>query len=373
LGAIFYLIAIRIVNPIKYPNSDFFSCWLAGHMAILGQNPYSTDLWIEGHHLFGASWIPNATYIYPLPLSLFFAPLSLLPLYQAFVVWVIGTQFMIFLSIVLLFRLSPNFQKNHFIFLILAGGLLARPITTTLFHGQLSGFLLLVITCIVYVWERGKWWQGAALLPILALKPNLGVPIIVLVLVYLIQQRKISSLIAAGVSALALLLVGFAQNPNWLLEFWEAGNTKLSQTFGFSPTVWGVTSLLCEYRLNCTLGYGISVCLLLLIGFFYLLVKKRGVFSPMIVMGFAITIMLITTLYTWPYDQLLLTAPVIVVIIELAKDRTKCLPVSLVLTIVSVTAMIMLKISVYTQMEIWNVAIPLSVLFLLTWSVAKDR
>ena len=190
LGIIFYFTSITIVNPTEYPNSDFFTFWLAGHLALLGQNPYITDIWIGGHSLFGASWIPNATYIYPLPLSLFFAPFGLLSLYKAFVLWVFLTQFMIFLSVLLLLKLYAAQLTKQFVLPIFAGVIIFRPTIITLINGQLSGFLLLIIVCIIFLWERGKWWQGAILLPFLALKPNLGVPIILLLSMYLILKKE---------------------------------------------------------------------------------------------------------------------------------------------------------------------------------------
>jgi hypothetical protein len=91
----------------------------------------------------------------------------------------------------------------------------------------------------VYFRERGKWWQGCVFLPILALKPNLGIPIILLLSFYLVLRRKILALVAGGFSGLVLIYVGLVQNPNWIVEFWRAGNTKLSTMFGFSPTIWG--------------------------------------------------------------------------------------------------------------------------------------
>jgi hypothetical protein len=373
LGILFYFVAVKVVHPTEYPNKDFFSYWLAGRMALLGQNPYSVDLWIEGHHTYNASWISDATFLYPLPLSLLFLPFGKLPLYQAFVLWVLVTQFMILLSIVLLFRLSRKIQINHFIYFILAVGVLSRSITTTLVHGQIGGFLLLVVTGILCLWEDGKWWQGGALLPILLLKPNLGFPIVGLVLIYLIRQRKVSSLVAAGVSGLALFLVGFVQNPNWLFEFLEVGNTKLSETFGFSPTIWGAFTYFCNYRLTCVVGYGSCICILLVIGYLYLLWKKPGRLSPGVVVGFAITIMLLTTPYAWPYDQLLLMAPVIIVIIGLVEDDSRILPTGIVFFVISVIAMILLDLSIKIRMEVLNGGIPLCVLGLLTWFVFKEE
>ncbi len=238
LGIIFFIIAHEIVNSLQYPNSGFLSYWLAGRFTALGQNPYSTELWIGGHHQFGASWISNTTFIYPLPLALFFSPLGLFPLYQAYVVWVLVSQFMIISSVALMLKSYSNLLIKNFILPLLSGVVLFRPTIFTLVNGQVSGLLLLVIAGIVFLWEKEKWWQGTVLLSLISLKPNLGVPIIVLLSVYLILKKQIISIVMEGACAVLLFIIVMAHNPNWIIEFMGVENTKLSLTFGYSPTVW---------------------------------------------------------------------------------------------------------------------------------------
>jgi hypothetical protein len=373
LGILFFIIALKIVNPLEYPNSDFFSYWLAGHLTTLGQNPYLAELWIGGHHQFGASWISDTTFIYPLPLALFFSPLGYLSLYQAFVVWVLLSQFMIIFSIALLLKLYPNLLIKRFILPFLSGVVLFRPTILTLNNGQVSGLLLLVIAGVVYLWEKEKWWQGSVLLSFFALKPNLGIPLIALLSLYLIFKRQINSLIVEGVCGLVLLFIGLAQNPNWIIEFWGVGNTKLSLTFGYSPTVWGMSAFFCNYKLNCTIGYGIGTSLLILFGYSYLLIRKQKYLSPALVISLAILVTLLSTPYTWPYDQLLLIVPIIEVTMRLALNSYKFLPTSLIFLAIDILAFILLGVSAKYKVEIWNVAIPMIVLGLVLWYLMKNK
>ncbi len=373
LAVVFFIIAISLINPVEYPNSDFFTFWLSGRLFSLGENPYNSQVWIAGHHQFGASWIPNATFIYPMPISLLFAPLGLLPLYQAFVVWDTLSQFMIFFAVVLLLMANSNQPLKHFIVPLFAGITLFRPTILTLVNGQLSGLLLLVITAIIYLWEKGKWRHGAILMAILALKPNLGLPIIGLLSIYLILRKQVSSLITLTISGMLLVFVGLLQNPNWILEFWNAGNTKLSQTFGFSPTTWGVSAFFCTYAPNCTIRYGVSISLLFIIGYLYLLVKKRNILSPSLAIGLAVAITLLLTPYTWPYDQLLLAAPIITLVLLLAKDGHRYLPVSLLFLGIDILTFLLLGIAAKIQLEIWNASIPLFIFCLLVWYLSNNK
>lgn len=233
LAVLFFYIAILIINPVEYPNSDFFTFWLSGRLFSLGENPYNSQVWVAGHHQFGASWIPNATFIYPMPVSLLFAPLGLLPLYQAFVVWVALSQFMIFFAFILLLLVHSNQSLKYLILPLFAGIMLFRPIYPALMNGQLSGLLLLVISAVIYLWEKGKWKQGAILMAILALKPNLGIPIIGLLSLYLISRKQVSSLLALVFSGLFLIFVGLLQNPNWILEFGTLGTLSFHKHSAF--------------------------------------------------------------------------------------------------------------------------------------------
>lgn len=373
LVLLFFFIAISIMDPVEYPDKDFFTFWLSGRLFVQDENPYSSQVWIAGHHQYGARWIPNATFIYPMPVSLLFAPLGLLPLYEAFVVWVTLSQFMIFFALILLIRVHSDQLLKHFILPLSVGIMFFRPFYPTLLYGQLSGFLLLVLAGIIYSWEKGKWEQGAILMAILALKPNLGIPIIGLLSLYLIMSKRVSALITLSISGTFLMFLGLVQNPNWVIEFWNAGNTKLAQTFGSSPTIWGISAFFCNYSQTCTIGYGICVSLLFIIGYLYLLAKKQRSLSPSLVVGLAIAITLLLTPYTWTYDQLLLVAPIVTLISLLSKDGYSYLPTSLLFLGIDFFAFLLLGIALKIRSDIWNASIPLLTFCLIVWYLSKNK
>ncbi len=365
LGGIFFWIARQLVNPVKYPNSDFFNLWLAGWLVVNGQNPYMPADWVGGHHLFGAAWIPETRFIYPLPFAFFFVPLAFFPLYQAYLIWVTLAQFLILAAWAMLLRLKPAVAVHHYLLPLLAGLALFRPTIVTLVNGQFSGVLLFVTVAVIVLWQREKWWQGGALLPILALKPNLGVPMIAFLSCWLLLRRQKASLLAIALSGLALLCAGLAVNPHWLSEFWGSGNTKLAQTFGYSPTVWGVSAFLCRYQGQCSLGLGGVLALLFLGTYLYWLIKRQSVFSPPVAVSFAVILTLLLTPYTWPYDQLLLVIPILAATIGLAQRGAPYLPTALIFLAVDLVAFIFLSLSIRVKLEIWNISIPLLVFGLL--------
>ena len=373
LVALSFLAAIKIVPLIDYHNSDFFTFWLSGRLVAQGEDPYLAKTWLQGHHKYGATWIPNQTFIYPLPLSFIFIPIAFLPLYHAFVLWMVLSQFMIVLAVALLLKSYPEHLQKIFILPLIIGTAIFRPALLTLHNGQLTALLLFVLALTVYFWEQGKWWQGCILLPILALKPNLGVPMIILFAFYLLLRRQGKALLVVAASGLVLLLAGLVQDPHWVVEFWGAGNTKLSQMFGYSPTVWGLSAFLCGYNRVCTVGWGALAVFLLVLGYVILLGRGHQHLSPALIVSFVICIVLLITPYTWSYDQLLLLLPIVIITMGLATRGYRFLPVVLIFITIDILAFILLGINARVGKDLWYVILPISILTLLLLYLLTDK
>ncbi len=373
LGIAFAWIAFANVSSVDAVNSDFFTFWLSGHLVTLGLNPYTSGIWLGAHHQLGATWITNATFIYPLPVALLFTPLGLLPLPQAYLVWGILSQFMILGSLRLLLKTHPSLLGGNFTLPLLAESAAFYPAILAVRNGQFSPFLLIVLALIVYLWEKERWWQGSLMLPLLALKPNLGMPIILLLSLYLVFRRQPRSLVAGAASGLLLIFLAWLQNHEWILQFWQAGNTKLSQIFGFAPTIWGVSAWACGYVPYCSVGLGASVLLVLLAACFGLLAAQRLTLSPLAAAGLAATITLLCTPTAWPYDQLLLLIAVVAIMLELARTGACFLAHALVLLGFDVLAFLLIELAVLVKMGIWNVLLPLCVLAVLIGCLVGKR
>jgi Glycosyltransferase family 87 len=372
LSMVCYAIATRIVNSIDYRNNDFFTFWLAGHMVTRGGAPYSPEQWIAGHHEFGVSWIPNNAYIYPLPLSLLFAPLGLLSLYQAYILWVALSQLMIVGALFLLISLKEASGVRFLWLPVLVGMIFFRPAILTLFNGQLSGWLLLLLALTLFLWEKEKWFWGGLLLSLLALKPNIGGPLILLLSIWLLSRKQFKSLAGILGGGAILLALSFIQDPHWVAEYWQVGNTKLAETFGGSPTVWGLAALACRNRIDCVLPIGGMAALLLLAGFGGLVLKFR-LMRPLTVASLAITLTLLITPYTWTYDQLLLVIPIILTTLAMDHPGPRRLLASSLFLFIDLVVVILLFFDVLLQVEILNAVVPLIVLVLLVLSIRFRR
>jgi len=368
-----YLLAVRIVNSIDYHNNDFFTFWLAGHMVTQNGNPYSPEQWVAGHGQFGVTWIPNQVYVYPLPLSLLFAPLGLLPLYQSYILWVALSQGMILASVFLLCPPERELNTRYLFLSFLVGVIFFRPTTLTLVTGQLSAWLLFLLVCTAQLWTKEKWEWGSFLLPLLLLKPNLGVPIVLLLAAWLLFTKRYRSLVSIGLGGTLLLAASMIKNPAWPLEYLSIGNAKLSHDFGFSPTVWGLANLACGHDHTCSLVVGGTMAALFVFTTFWLLARRRRSLTPLWVISLSVTVSLLVTPYSWTYDQLLLLIPIAAVTFALGQRRHGFLPAALLFLGIDILSVFLLFFNTTLDVEILNAIIPLAMLVLVIWMLLRKN
>jgi hypothetical protein len=361
------LLAVRIVNAIDHRNNDFFTFWLAGHMVINGEDPYAPSQWVAGHHEFGVTWIPNQAFVYPLPLAFLFVPLGLLSLKTAYITWVAFSILMILASLVLLHSIKDlAFQWKVFV-PVLVGAIFFRPTILTLFNGQISGWLLLLICSTAILWERGKWEWGCIFLPLLMLKPNIGAPLLALLGIWLLVQKHYRSILVIASGLVILLVTGLLQNSHWVRDYWTIGNTKVAATFGGSPTVWGLGGLISHNQRAGILIIGSLAGLLVLLYFFAVILRHRKRLPPASVLALAVTVTLLITPYTWTYDQVLLVLPITLLILALDQMGVRLLFNALIFLGLDALIIVLLYYDTILRAEILNVVIVALVFGLCLW------
>lgn len=310
LCPVFVLAATRAVATLDYLNSDFFTFWLGGRLEAKGGNPYLPADWVGAHHRFGATWIPNPIFPYPLPLAMMFAPLGLLPFKTAYIVWIVLSECFVAIAVTALVQAAQLPKWAPLWFPLMASAYLFRPTLVTLRNGQLGAFLLLVVTGAALLWNCQRWAPGGAVLALLLLKPTIGLPLVFLAMGWLLFRRRYRALLATLTVGLGLVVVGWLQDPGWITGFLANGHRKLFDTFGYSPTVWGAAGAICSHRFGCTLWLGSGLALLVAATGTFLLWRVPAL-TPLDAFDLAIPVVLAVTPYLWAYDQVLLLLPVV--------------------------------------------------------------
>jgi hypothetical protein len=362
-----YAAAHNFALRVDIYNSDFFKLWLGARLVAEGIDPYNSEAWLAGHDLYNVTWRPNPTYLYPLPLAILFFPLTRLPFQWAYIFWFFLSIWSVIGSVFLLLKLARIPRIYHLVLPLIAGAFLFRPTLVTLRNGQLGAILLLIIALSVYLWQKDRWFFGGVIFALLILKPQLGGPILLLVGLWLLFERRWRALAGMGLSGIILLLIGLLVNPSWLGGFLSIGRHRLSETFGYSPTVHGLSGLYCKYDYGCTLLSGSLTSLFLCVLIIWLLVHYR-IHSPATVIATVIPVALLITPYVWAYDQILLVIPISIVVIRLFERQIPYLLTALMFLIIDVAALALLMLATQIGVDIWSAAIPFACLILVIFT-----
>ena len=236
LGIIFYLKAMQNYTHQDYANSNFFKIWLAGHMMWTGENPYNSTQWLAEHHAFGVTWQPNETFLYPLPLAFFMAPLGLLPLGQAYIAWQIISQIVIALTVFWLLRHWQR-QAQRLLFLPLMIFLLFfGPVYLTLQIGSVGALALAAIGLAILLLEHDQPIWAGIILSLTMLKPPQGLTILILVGIWFLARRDWKAIIGVALGGIILLIAGMIRDPLWLIKFRGASESSLTRRWALIRT-----------------------------------------------------------------------------------------------------------------------------------------
>lgn len=293
-----------IVGPLDYANKDFMSLYTGARAVLRDLDPYDPGVWGPLRAEYGSEWFPDLTAPFPLWTFVFMIPFALLPLSWAAAAWLVFSELLLALSAVGVLRyVRPHWPRPPEVGLLLIAGYVSIITLLVLINGQMT-FLLLAFLVLFLVFVRGKrpFLAGVAL-SMLALKPNpfiLFVPLLGLWLLWQRRWRIIAGGLGGGVGLLALT---WLIQPEWI-GGWLAARGKTA-VVTITPTLWGLAAEVGGvywFVLGMILVGGLTLWL----GWY---IFKRPALSPAVVVSLGVAASLLTTPYTWAYEQALLFLP----------------------------------------------------------------
>jgi hypothetical protein len=359
--ALFSFIAVYFTTGD--PLFDFTAFWIAGDLTLNGQDPYSESDWIPIYSQFESLGLAdNQTFLYPKPILLLFLPFGALPLKTASIIWLVLTQAAILTAVLMLADLWPLEKPARYLVPFLIGVFLFRPYLLTLNLGQLGGFFLLVLTGVLHLWRGERWLASGMLCSLLALKPSLGFPILALIALWLLAKKTWRFFSGLAIGGVSLLILGWFFDLNWIGRFLEIGTGKVSATFGYHPTMWGLAGFLCAHRQSCALTAG-GVSFALFLGLFLWFVwRNYHRITHIEALALAIALALWVTPYLWAYDHLLLIIPLAAAVGALIrKNRSYAIAASLPV-LLAVVSIFFLNVAVKLDNDAWSALVPLTAL-----------
>lgn len=356
------------IAQVYFPNTNFFKLWLAGHLAGIGSNPYSSQDWFNGHTAFGATWIPERIFLYPLPLAYLLVPLGWLALSQAYSVWAFLTLLATTASLFLLIDLWEENRWKIFALPMMVALFFFAPTLEAPGKGTPGGLLLLVMVLALYLFNRQQWIAGGMLSALLLVKPTFGAPALILLGLWFLSRREWRGI--AGITAGSLLLyaLGAIMNPQWPIQFLGMGQQKFGEYLGLQPTLLNLAGFICKKNPACSLGLGVTASLILVGVTAYLFFRKGRPLNALEAMSLILPVSLMITPYIWSYDFILLIIPLSWLIHQMIRRTESYWVPILFLIFWDVAAGLGLYLQGGSpQKDLWNIMLPMTVLGLLIW------
>ena len=355
LGVIFYLKAMQNYTHQDYANSNFFKIWLAGHMMWTGESPYNSTQWLAEHNAFGVTWQPNETFLYPLPLAFFIAPLGLLSIGQAYIVWQIVSQIIIALTVFWLLRHWKG-QAQRLLFLPLMIFLLFfGPVYLSLQIGSVGPLALAAILIAIFLLEHDQPIWAGMVLSLTLLKPPQGLTILILVGIWFLAHRDWKAIIGVTLGGIILLIAGMIRDPLWVIKFRGASALVLDQTLGFDSNVYSYAYLACNQNESCMWIAGtLGVIFMVAVGGYYLW-RNHDQFTAWEAFNIIIPIGFVSTIYLWSYDQLPYVIPIVWIVGTLVERTKSYLHVFIFLVVLDVLSIYSLLVQANTQKDLLSI------------------
>ena len=316
LCPIFLLISMVVSQRIDARKQDFAAYWQAGHMVLAGQDIYDTAQWAAVRESEGTALHSEPTFQYPLPLAVLFSLLAWLPVQTAYTLWIFLGLVATLTSVLILLQFYPG-RSGYLELIAIAGIFMFRPILGVIQNGQFVFPLLLLLAVVIWSFHHGNWFLGGLVLSVLVLKPSVGLPLLILVGLWLLSRRQWKGIWGLLIGGIGLLLLGTLIDSQWVSAYISSNGHLFEKYYGMHPTLWGVIDKVFQFNsLSLTIGFVCAALILALEA--YLFWQKRSAMDVLPAFATIVPAALLMALYSWNHDHILLTIPILFLLINIS-------------------------------------------------------
>ncbi|MGH2538568.1 MAG: glycosyltransferase 87 family protein [Candidatus Promineifilaceae bacterium] len=298
----------RFLETPKYAHRDIMSLWGGGWAVVHGVDPYDAEEWRPLRLELGSKWATgDAVNPYPLWTLLLFTPLSLLPLGWATALWLTFSQLLLGACVLAwMTRLAKRRPGIGEFALLAVGAFTFRATLVSLHNGQVTLFLLAVLTAFLLLEQRGRPFTAGFVLAFILVKPNPFFLLVPLLALWLLLRRRWRTA-AGGLAALALFAgASWLVDPGWLDGYLSVTDKTSESVRSFiMPTLWGLGT---EISVQWTAAIGLALALATTAGVGWYVFTRRDLDAGQ-VLALAIPASLLVTPYAWAYEHALLLLP----------------------------------------------------------------
>ena len=220
LGIIFVIVLPLFIS--KKSESDFLAYWSAPHLFVHGGNPYnSAEMGALQNQIdpvrfsstgLISSWNPPW-------LILILLPICLLPYPIANQFWIFCNTFLIGVALLITWKLCMGDQKSRGILYVYLAGFLFVETITYLVIGQITSLVLLAIMLVIWFLKHDMDVLAGISLLLTTIKPHISYFFIILVLIWVFQNRRWKVLVGFISTILISMVVFWIVIPSWLNDY----------------------------------------------------------------------------------------------------------------------------------------------------------
>lgn len=324
-------------------NRDWFTFWAGGRGLLNSINIYDPKAWSQITLDHGSTWLPNPIFIYPPPTAVLFAPFSALSLQISSVLWVWLSLIFVLTSVFVIVRTQECPQWARLAPFWALAVVLYLPLVVSLFMGQVSSLVLLLVVLGSTLWKQEKWFAGGFVLGFAAIKPQPVLLFIPAIALWLILSRRWKALLGLVLSLAADVCFSYLLFPSFLTDWSSAAANKVGGVMERMPTLWGLGLELFD---GSPAGFWISgsLVLLTLLIVIFLAYRSRD-WDPVTVASMFIIPSVLVSPYLWSYDHIVLILPLVIALVRLAQLRAPFWVVALLPFSIDILSFILLAVA----------------------------
>ena len=308
LVVILLIIAIVILiflQPNLHPN-DFLEYWSASRLITSGNNPYDPNSLYEIQNEVGLQGNQPILYYLPPWVFPFIIAFSVTSFPVGELLWMLFNIFVLLICIKYIWEMYGGSSKQSWIAWII--GFTFAPTYIALgITGQISPLILLGITGFLYFIKKPslQWLAGVSATLIL-IKPQVTYLFILVILAWGIRQKQSSMLLGFFISLTVENLFSYVLNPNIFTHYYNLILAN-SPTEWASPTIGSILRLAFGTKFT-WLQFTPLIPGLIWLSLFSLRVKQIDwrIHAPIILI-----ISVVTSIYSWTYDHVVLIIPLL--------------------------------------------------------------
>jgi hypothetical protein len=204
--------------------NDFFSRWMGARALFLrGENPYSDtvtrEIQMAMYGRLARADEDQVAYAYPLYTAFAIAPLVVLPYAQAEALWLAFLIFAVIGGVLALIRLNEISMRPAILAVFIIGALMFYPAARGIFNGQFALVSFVCLASAMLAIQSHHDALAGILLALATLKPQPGVLIIPVVIVWASAHRRWQIVALTVIGIVVLIVAGLFMVPTWLGDF----------------------------------------------------------------------------------------------------------------------------------------------------------